>query len=339
MNAEGKYGEHDLRETLEGYLKVRFAEREELVLSKAEKLRLSASHSIFMVRADWKEANGTVSEDLIIRMEPDMGVHQSYDIGRECETVKKMYGSGVPVPKIYWLEQDTSILGHPFVLMEKIEGERLMDAWMKHPEHRSQLMEDLISVLVKIHQVDWQVGGLGFLGEPEHDRFYALSEIKKWEQVLEKGAYCANPVAAELGVWLRRNMPAAERTTVCHGDYSVLNAYVHEGRIAAMLDWEMVGLGDPVSDIAWLCNMAAAVRMPDWDQERFIRGYEETSGTKVNQESLRFWSMFTLFKTIAIMMSGTRAFIESRDPNMREMLNFYLIAVATQDVVAKSLGF
>lgn len=328
-----------MRKTLEGYLRARFPEREHLVLSKADKLRMSASHSIFILDAQWNDGKATVSESLVIRMEPEMGVHQSYDLARECEAVKKMYASGAPVPKIYWLEEDAAILGHPFVLMEKIEGERLMDIWMRMPEYRSRLMEDLISALVKIHQVDWQAAGLGFLGAPEHDRSYALNEIKKWEQVLKKGAYSSVPVAAELGVWLRRNAPPADRTTVCHGDYSVLNAHVHQGRIAAILDWEMVGLGDPVSDIAWLCAMAASIRIPDWDEARYIRGYEEMTGTKVSEESLKFWKMFAHFKTIAIMVSGTRAFIESRDPSMREMLSFYLITAATQDIAARSLGF
>jgi aminoglycoside phosphotransferase (APT) family kinase protein len=339
MNGEGDYGDFDVRKTLERYLKARFPEREEFVLLQTEKLRLSASHNIFVARANWKDGNESVSEDLIVRVEPDRGVHQSYDIGRECETVKKMLACGVPVPRIYCLEKDSAVLGHPFVVMEKIEGERLIDAWIRQPELRPQLMEDLVSVLATIHDVDWRANDLSFLGEPQHDLGYAEDEIGKWERVLEETQYHAYPVMAELIAWLRRNVPVSQRTTMCHGDYSILNAHVNKGRIAAILDWEMVSLGDPVSDIVWLCNMAAGMRLPDWDEDRFIKGYEEVTGTRVSEASLTFWRKFAFLKTMGIMVSGTRAFIESKDPSMNAMFNFYMLSVATQDVAAKSLGY
>jgi len=339
MNGERKPGENDFTKKLEGYLRTSLPERDGLVLSKTEKLRLSASHKIFLLRVDWKDGTGSVSEDLIVRMEPDRGVHQSYDIGRECEAIKKMYVNGVPVPRIYCLEEDSSVLGHPFVVMEKIEGERLLDVWMRHPEYRRQLQVDLASGLAKIHSVDWDTQGLSFLGEPGRVLGCVQDEVEKWEKVLDSAECGHYPVAAEVASWLRSNAPPARRTTVCHGDYSILNAHVDKGRVAAILDWEMVGLGDPIGDIAWICSMAASMRVPDWDEVRFIRDYEEMSGTKVNDESLRFWKIFAQFKTIAIMVSGTRAFIESDVPSMREMTNFYILTLAMQDFAAKSLGF
>jgi aminoglycoside phosphotransferase (APT) family kinase protein len=339
MRGEAMNKDIDIKKILEAYLKAIFPEREELFLAKAEKMRLGGSHIIFMLTADWKDGNERVSKGLVVRMEPDMGVHQSYDIGRECEAVKKMHAGGVPVPKIYWLEEDSKVLGHPFLLMEKIEGERLLEVWIRQPEYRLQLMEDLISVLAKIHNVNWQAHGLSFLGEPEHKLFYVEKEIKKWERVLENNQYSAYPVMMEVAAWLRTNAHPSERTTVCHGDYSVLNAHVYEGRIAAILDWEMIGLGDPVSDVAWLCMMAQSMRIPDWDEARFVRGYEEMTGTKVGEECLAFWKIFSGFKMVAIAVSGLRALIESKDPSMREMFNFSMLIVALQDVVAKSVGF
>jgi aminoglycoside phosphotransferase (APT) family kinase protein len=272
-------------------------------------------------------------------MEPDMGVHQSYEIGRECEAVKKMHAAGVPVPKIYWLEEDSKVLGHPFLLMEKIEGDRLLDVWIRQPEYRPELMADLISTLARIHNVNWQAHALSFLGKPENNLFYVEKEIEKWEQVLENNQYGPYPVMAAVAVWLRRSAPPSERTTVCHGDYSVFNAHVNNGRIAAILDWEMVGLGDPVSDVAWFCMIAKDLSIPDWDEAHFVRGYEEMTGTKVGEDCLAFWKVFSRFKMMAIAVSGLRASIECKPPSMRDMFNFSMLIIAMQDETAKSIGF
>jgi aminoglycoside phosphotransferase (APT) family kinase protein len=331
--------DQDIKKTLREYLRGKFPEREELVLTAEERIRGGASHIIFMITAEWKNFDGRVSESFVIRMEPDMGVHQSYDIGREYEAVKKLYAGGVLVPKVYWLEEDCGVLGHPFVLMEKVEGERLLEVWLRQPELRPRLMEDLISALAKIHIVDWQALDLCLLGEPEHDLFYAEKEIAKWERVLEDNQYSAYPVMAEVAVWLKRNAPPSERTTVCHGDYTPLNAHVREGRIAAIFDWEMTGLGDPVSDVAWLCNMVQEIRLPGWEETSFIRGYEDMTGAKVSKESLSFWKIFSNFKMMAITVSGLRAFLHARDPSMKEMFNFNLLSTALQDVAAKKVGF
>lgn len=328
-----------MKKSLEAYLKDRFPGREGLSLAHFEKARLSASHDIFMLRLDWKGVTGQGSANLVLRMEPDLGVHQSYDLGRECETIRKMHACGVPVPRIYWFEADAAVLGHPFVLMEKIEGERLLDTWLRQPEHRPQLVEDLYTILARIHNVDWRTNGLAFLGEPEHTRSFAQRGVVKWQEVLEKTQYSPYPVMAELAVWLKRNAPSSERTTVCHGDYSLLNAHVHAGRIVAILDWEMVGLGDPVSDLAGLCMMAQNMRIPDWDEARFVRGYEDMTGTEVNQESFTFWKIMASFAMAAITVSGLRSYIDAKDPSMKEMFNFYMLNTVMQDIAAKSIGF
>lgn len=339
MSVEAADRHYEMKSALERYLKDRFPEWDGLSVVHLEKSRLSASHDIFMLTVRSKGVKGQGSENLVIRMVPDTGVHQSYDLARECEAIRKMHACRVPVPRIYCLEEDSAVLGHPFVIMEKIEGEKLLDTWMRQPEHRPQLVEDLYTVLAKIHSVDWRLNGLAFLGEPEHSRSFAEREIVKWQRVLKGTEYSPHPVMAEVAIWLKRNAPPSERTTVCHGDYSVLNAHVHGGRIVAILDWEMVGLGDPVSDIAALCNMAGTMRIADWDEGRFVRGYEERTGTKVSAESLAFWKIMGCFAMAAVTVSGTRSYIESKDPSMREMFNFHMLHTVMQDIAAKSIGF
>jgi hypothetical protein len=81
------------------------------------------------------------------------------------------------------------------------------------------------------------------------------------------------------------------------------------------------------------------MRIPDWDEARFIRGYEQMSGTKVAEESLAFWKTFSTFKMAAIAVSALRTFIEAKDPPMKLIFTFNVVSVVLQDAAAKSIGF
>ncbi len=330
----------DIRHTIGEYLKARFPDRNELAVDDLREIQVGGSHVIYAFSACWRDDEGWVSKNLIIRREPDMGVHGSYDIGRECEALSRLYEAGIPVPVVHCLERDTRVLGRPFAIMEKIEGERMVDAWLRRPESRKQLAEDFVSTLASIHGIDWHGHGLSFLGTSEHDRHSAEGEIDKWESVLERSQYGPHPALAELSTWLRRNIPRSEHATICHGDYSPFNGHVLNGRIVAMLDWEMVDLGDPISDVAWACFFCGLTWMPEWDEAAFIHRYEELTGVEVKAEDLFFWKMLAHLKLAAITISGTRAFLESTNPtSMRELMAFNTLTPILQQNALQSLGY
>jgi aminoglycoside phosphotransferase (APT) family kinase protein len=329
----------DVRRTVAEYLKARFPDRNELRIDGLQQIQVGGSHVIYALSASWRDDRGMASENLIIRREPDMGVHNAYDIGRECEALIKLRDVGIPVPYVRCLERDAKVLGRPFVIMEKIEGERMADAWIRHPEWREQLVEDFASILATIHSINWHDHGLSFLGVAEHDRGFAEKEIDKWESVLERAQYSPYPALAELVTWLRRNIPRSEHTTVCHGDYSPFNAHVFNGRIAAMLDWEMVDLGDPLSDVAWACFFIGLTGMPEWDEGGFINRYERLTGIEVNEENLFFWKLLAHLKLSAITISGINAFLESENPtSMREVTVFNTLIPILQQNALRMLG-
>ena len=329
----------DVQRTVAEYLKARFPDRNELTIDGLQRIQVGGSHVIYAFSASWQDDRGLASEDLIIRREPDMGVHDAYDISRECEVLTKLRGAGIPVPAVRCLERDAQVLGRPFVIMEKIEGERMVDAWIRNWEWREQLAEDFASILAKIHSINWHDYGLSFLGVTEHDRHFAETEIDKWEAVLERAQHSPYPALAELGTWLRRNIPRSKCTTVCHGDYSPYNSHVLNGRIVAMLDWEMVDLGDPLSDVAWACFFIGLTGMPEWDEAGFIDRYERLTGIEVKEENLFFWKLLAHLKLSAITISGINAFLESENPtSMREVTVFNTLTPILQQNALRMLG-
>jgi len=125
----------DMRQRLEAYLKVKFPQRKELSIMEMERPRVGVSHESYLVTISWREAQGPVSENLYIRMEPGFGrTMEDYDYRPQYEVLKTVHGTEVPVPKVYWLEMDSQILGRPFGVMEKIEGEVLYDVYMNNPD-------------------------------------------------------------------------------------------------------------------------------------------------------------------------------------------------------------
>ena len=100
-----------------------------------------------------------------------------------------------------------------------------------------------------------------------------------------------------------------------HGDFKPGNSLLSGADLQVMLDWETVHLGDPIEDIGWVTNPLRAREhtIPGvWQHGDLIRHYEQATGFEVDPEELRFWRVFSNFKTNAILLTGVRSFREGR---------------------------
>jgi aminoglycoside phosphotransferase (APT) family kinase protein len=119
--------------------------------------------------------------------------------------------------------------------------------------------------------------------------------------------------------WLRHNQPApAQRIVLVHADYRTGNFLAApDGEIRGILDWEMAHLGDPMEDVGWAC-----MRPWRWlgndligglmERRDFYRMYEEATGLKVDEDSVRFWEVLGNIKLAAIFVTGARSFTDAR---------------------------
>ena len=120
------------------------------------------------------------------------------------------------------------------------------------------------------------------------------------------------------GIWFRANAPKASRISVVHGDYRIGNFLLDHGKITAILDWELVHLGDPLEDLGWVCLQAWRGRSPNmchfFPREELYERYETLTGRPLDQAAVRYWEAFGTFK-LAVMHLGATHCYEARGFN------------------------
>ncbi|HET8641303.1 MAG TPA: phosphotransferase family protein [Pseudonocardiaceae bacterium] len=175
----------------------------------------------------------------------------AHDMSREFRVMSALAGSNVPVPATVLLCQDEDVLGAPFYLMVKVEGtvfrtSEQVAAALSRPQAR-ELSFTLVDVLAELHAVDYEAVGLGDFGRPDG---YLQRQVRRWRGQLDKSRSREVDGIDELHDTLAASVPASQRAAIVHGDFRLDNVIVDaDRRVAAVLDWEMSTLGDPLADL------------------------------------------------------------------------------------------
>jgi aminoglycoside phosphotransferase (APT) family kinase protein len=219
------------------------------------------------------------------------------------------------------------VLERPFYVMERLPGEAVVPAPRADGSgpfgdaERLALGRQVVPALAELHAVDWRKLGLDFLGVPPPGRFAAERELSRWEERIRRAGLPLAPMLASALHWLRANVPESQEVTLVHGDYRLGNFLIEDAKLTGILDWEMVHLGDPIEDVAWCCSMLwragtpfAAALLP---QEEFVAAYEAASGRSVEPARLQFYTILSIVKMLAIMLTGIRAFCDGRTRDLR----------------------
>jgi aminoglycoside phosphotransferase (APT) family kinase protein len=180
----------------------------------------------------------------------------AHDMGREHRVMAALAGTEVPVPEMYAHCEDTSVIGAPFYVMQRVTGTPFSRAAQLEPlgpERTRAVTEQLVDTLVALHAVDYAAVGLGEFGRPEG---YLQRQVARWKKQLESSTSRDLAGMDELISSLDSGLPATSDGTIVHGDYRLDNVLVDtdgdRDRVAAVLDWEMSTLGDPLTDVALL---------------------------------------------------------------------------------------
>jgi len=182
----------------------------------------------------------------------------AHDVGREYRVLSALAAhTSVPVPHPILFCDDTSVIGAPFYLMERIPGVVIRTKLPPDFEpvgSRRSLADTLVDTLADLHAVDYQVVGLGDFGKPQG---YLERQLRRWTGQLDASRNRPLPDLDAVTEWLQQHLPESGPATIVHGDYRMDNCmYAPEppARILAIVDWEMATIGDPLADLGYLLS-------------------------------------------------------------------------------------
>ncbi len=177
----------------------------------------------------------------------------AHDMAREHRLMDALAHSAVPVPALVGLCQDPAVNERDFYVMHEVPGVVVRDVGIARglsEEVRTRMADELVDTLCALHRVDIDAVGLGDLAKRSG---YLERQLKRWSGQWEQSRQRDLPLIDTVRDTLVARLPTEARTTIAHGDYRLSNCMMDPaGPVAAVLDWELCTLGDPMADLAGL---------------------------------------------------------------------------------------
>lgn len=199
-----------------------------------------------------------------------------HDVTREFEVLTGLRGTAVPAPEPVLCCRDESVLGAPFYLMDLVPGSVLGGEEpdrFANPNRRRKVGEEIIDGLVALHALERETVGPAAADDPPDLEAAVAAHTDRLDRALARtAAERPLPRARAVGGWLAANVPDPTETVVVHGDYkpdNMLFGPATEPTLAAILDWEMAGAGDPLVDLGWFLAYWADPGDPDAIDDTF----------------------------------------------------------------------
>lgn len=308
----------DLEDRIAAYLRHRMAQALDVVVDELGRIHGGSSQETFRLRARWAEAGVPVERRLILRREPPSGLVIA-DRDLEYTVYAALAGRGVPVPAVHFLELDPAWLDRPFFIMEMMPGKpgHFWESADPYDGHDATVGRDFWHHLGTLAAIDHRAAGLeGLRNGAAAGRFWER-ELDHYAAIIDAGEYVVEPTLRAAIRWLRRHPPPEPaKPAIVHGDYRAGNfLFTPDGRISAILDWEMAHVGDPLEDIAWALN-------PMWPMTRHIpledglAIWERASGMAIDRAALDWWRLYAPVKACGLWTTAEASFSEGKSREM-----------------------
>jgi len=337
-----------LAANLAAYIRHRLPDAEGVEVTGLERIFGGASRETYRFVLSYHLNGQALSRPLILRRDPPGSLIETQR-AVEFEAYRAFYGSAVPVPEPLWLEEDAHWLDYPFFIMQEVQGFEANPQLIVLPpyaEHAQRFAERKWTILGEIAKADPAALGLIGVMEPVAPDQCWQRELAHWEKAIDQDELAPQPVIRAAIRWLRRHPPPpAQKISVVHADFRTGNfLYDTEGRIHAILDWEMAHLGDPLEDLAWGLN-------PVWrwahderagglvPQDEAIRIWERASGLRAVPEALHWWEVFSSVKGQGIWVSGAKEFTDGKNQDLILALSSWLMQNSQDRAVLAKLGY
>ncbi|MED5812248.1 phosphotransferase family protein [Mycolicibacterium sp. 050232] len=294
------------------------------------------SSETIMLTGRWEEDGESKEQQWVARVAPtadDVPVFSSYRLDHQFEVMRQVGElTDVPVPNVRWMDTTGEVLGTPFFLMDRVEGQvppdvmpyTFGDNWFADApfERQRELQDSTVEVLAKLHAIPDAAERFGFLSEIDPPGDTPLRRhfgwLKDWYEyaVPDIGR---SPLVERALAWLEENFPedvAASESVLIWGDSRIGNVLYDDFRPAAVLDWEMATIGPRELDVSWiifahmvfqeLSGMAGLPGLPDVMREEDVRAtYRELTGAELGD--LRWFYIYSgVIWCCVFMRTGAR---------------------------------
>ncbi|MFD0796520.1 phosphotransferase family protein [Maribacter chungangensis] len=256
-------------------------------------------------------------KELVLRRPPFSAPKRGHDMGREYKVLKHLNPVFNKAPKAYAFCEDTSRIGAPFYIMEKVNGIILTAKSARQkkvtPKAFKTIANTWLDTFVAFHQIDYKAAGLADLGRPEG---YVERQVRNWGKQYLAAATDDVPVAAKVMAWMQEEQPKHYDHSLIHNDFKYDNVVFKDdswSEIAAILDWEMCTLGDPLMDLGTSLGYWTTATDPDIMKQGLpsptvmegnpsrtdiVQEYALKSGRRMDK--LVFYYVYGLFKIAVI---------------------------------------
>ena len=231
-------------------------------LSGFSKPLAGASNETLLFDAFYQENDEEKTMPLVARLQPSgPSIFMEYDLGLQYKAMELLKETELLVPNLIGYEENSELLGTPFYLMERISGDVIaenppyyMEGWYTEisDTDRTAIWNNGIKTVAKVNRQDWKALGFDFLS-PKNDETCLQQLLEEYRVYLDWVEAKKRPYPALRAIhqWLLDNQPTDEPTALIWGDAKSGNVLIKDNEITAVLDWEMVRLGNPVHDLAW----------------------------------------------------------------------------------------
>ena len=267
---------------------------------------------------------------------------------REYRVLEALNGTDVPHPEAIAACDDPSVIGAAFYLMGHVDGWSPMSYQRAWPppfdtdlDARAGLGTQLVDGIARLARVDWRARGLEGFGKPDG---FLERQVDRWLAHLARNDCRDLPGTEATAAWLRDHIPSTYEPGIIHGDYQFANVMFAHGapaRLAAIVDWEMTTIGDPLLDLGWVTmswpregedasptGYVDLVGMPP--HEELLAHYEEVSGRST--ADIDYYEILARFK-LAIVLEAQYARLKAGRADNPKMEAF---GPMTLDLMAKA---
>jgi len=287
------------------------------------------SMTTILFTATWQDGEESRTHELVARVEPNApGLFENSSLATEFRLLDTLHRhTDIPVAPVRWLETDPTILGSPFMVMDRVHGKVpgddppfVVEGWVVDlaPADRGRLFDNAIEVLARLHALDVDALELGYLDQPKRGRpgiDQQIGILERYYRWASQGT--PSPTIEAALEWADRNRPADDRIALSWGDARLGNIiYSADLAVAAILDWEIASLASPQLDLGWFVLFvryySEGIGVPPLEglptREQVISRYEELAGRAV--PDIDYYERLALIRLSIIMMRIGKLMIE-----------------------------